>query len=167
MIPFFVRTGDRIISCSEAKWIVSQLQLTLRLWLSLTSFGHPSLKAGSFIPTDAPVASVRNPMHLYTTEVATTLRLYDNRLCDNLSSVIKREHSMKFLGVILDENVTWKEHKKLIENQTAKNIGILYKAKFLKSKLPNKYLLFLYTLLLKLRKHFLVQHQSHKIDETF
>ena len=38
---------------------------------------------------------------------------------------------MKFLGVILDENVTWKEHIKLIENKTAKNIGILYKAKFL------------------------------------
>ena len=51
-------------------------------------------------------------------------------LCIN-QVVIKREHSMKFLGVILDENVTWKEHIKLIENKTAKNIGILYKAKFL------------------------------------
>ena len=39
--------------------------LRLWLWLSLTSFGHPSLKAGSFIPTDAPVASVRNPLHLF------------------------------------------------------------------------------------------------------
>ena len=44
---------------------------------------------------------------------------------------IKRERSMKFLGVILDENITWKEHIKLIENKIAKNIGILYKAKFL------------------------------------
>ena len=52
-------------------------------------------------------------------------------LCIN-QVVIKREHSMKFLGVILDENVrAHKEHIKLIENKTAKNIGILYKAKFL------------------------------------
>ena len=42
---------------------------------------------------------------------------------------IKREESIKFLGVLLDENVTWKEHPKLIENECAKNIGLLYKAK--------------------------------------
>ena len=53
----------------------SQAVMTwLWLCLSLTSLRHPSLKADSFIPTDAPVASVRNPLHLYTTEVATTLR---------------------------------------------------------------------------------------------
>ena len=32
------------------------------------------LEGWLFIPTDAPVASVRNPLNLYTTEVATTLR---------------------------------------------------------------------------------------------
>ena len=54
-----------------------KLNIMFGLWLrlSLTSFRHPSLKAGSFIPTDAPVASVRNPLHLYTTEVATTLEI--------------------------------------------------------------------------------------------
>ena len=35
---------------------------------------YPSLKAGSSILVDTPVTSVRNPRHLYTTEVATTLR---------------------------------------------------------------------------------------------
>ena len=38
---------------------------------------------------------------------------------------IKREESIKFLGVLLDENVTWKEHLKYIENKCAENIGLL------------------------------------------
>ena len=42
---------------------------------------------------------------------------------------IEREHSMKFLGVLLDENITWINHLKLIENKISKNIGILYEVK--------------------------------------
>ena len=38
---------------------------------------------------------------------------------------IKREESIKFLGVLLDENVTWKKHLKYIENKCAKSIGLL------------------------------------------
>ena len=38
---------------------------------------------------------------------------------------------MKFLGVLLDENLTEKEYVKYIENKYAKNIGLLYKAKCL------------------------------------
>ena len=37
---------------------------------------------------------------------------------------IQRSESIKFLGVFLDENLTWKEHIKYIENKIAKNIGI-------------------------------------------
>ena len=33
-----------------------------------------------------------------------------------------------FLGVLLDENLHWKEHIKYIENKIAKNIRLLYKA---------------------------------------
>ena len=40
---------------------------------------------------------------------------------------IKREESVKFLGVLLDENVSWKKHFKYIENKCAKNYGLLYK----------------------------------------
>ena len=36
---------------------------------------------------------------------------------------------MKFLGVILDENINWKDHINMIENKISKNIGLLYKAK--------------------------------------
>ena len=43
---------------------------------------------------------------------------------------IKRTDCIKFLGVLFDENLTWKSHIHLIENKIAKNIGILYKAKY-------------------------------------
>ena len=43
--------------------------------------------------------------------------------------VIKRLSSIKFLGILLDENLSWKEHLKLAENEVAKNIGLIYKAK--------------------------------------
>ena len=47
-------------------------------------------------------------------------------------SEIKREHSLKFLGVIVDENLNWKNHIELLENKIAKNVGVLFKAsKFL------------------------------------
>ena len=42
---------------------------------------------------------------------------------------MQREESIKFLGVLLDEHLTWEEHIKLTENKIAKSIGILYKAR--------------------------------------
>ena len=36
---------------------------------------------------------------------------------------------IKFLGVLLDENLNWKEHIKYTENKIAKNLGLLYKAR--------------------------------------
>ena len=43
---------------------------------------------------------------------------------------IKRTDCIKFLGVLLDENLTWKDHIHLIENKIAKNVGLLYKARY-------------------------------------
>ena len=45
--------------------------------------------------------------------------------------MIKRTNAIKFLGVIVDENLTWKNHISTLENKVSKNIDILYKAKFL------------------------------------
>ena len=45
------------------------------------------------------------------------------------NSIIKRKSSVKFLGVILDENRSCKDHIKTIEKKIAKNIGLLYLAK--------------------------------------
>ena len=42
---------------------------------------------------------------------------------------IKRASYTKFLGVPLDENLSWKEHLKYTENKIAKTIGLMYKAK--------------------------------------
>ena len=39
---------------------------------------------------------------------------------------IQREESIKFLGVLLDQHLTWEEDIKLTENKNTKNIGILY-----------------------------------------
>ena len=44
---------------------------------------------------------------------------------------IKREDPVKFLGVIIDENLTWKNHIEVVENKISKNIGVLYRASHL------------------------------------
>ena len=62
------------------------------------------------------------------------------KLCINKNQ-IQRSKSIKILGLFLDENLTWKDHIKYIENKTAKNIGILYRSK---PYLNNKCLLSLY-----------------------
>ena len=43
--------------------------------------------------------------------------------------VIERQEFIKFLGVLLDENLNWKEYIKYIENKIAKNLRLLYKAR--------------------------------------
>ena len=43
--------------------------------------------------------------------------------------VIERQEFIKFLGVLLDENLNWKEHIKYTENKIAKKLGLLYKAR--------------------------------------
>ena len=44
---------------------------------------------------------------------------------------IKKENSIKFLGVIIDENLTWKNNIEVVENKISKNIGVLYRASHL------------------------------------
>ena len=39
--------------------------------------------------------------------------------------VIERQEFIKFLGVLLDENLNWKEHIKCTENKIVKNLGLL------------------------------------------
>ena len=42
---------------------------------------------------------------------------------------IKRWTSIKFLGVMVDEHLNWKDHINVIENKVSKNLGLLHKAK--------------------------------------
>ena len=47
---------------------------------------------------------------------------------------MERVESKKFLSVLLNENLSWKDHIKYIENKAAKNIGLLYRAKIFLDK---------------------------------
>ena len=42
---------------------------------------------------------------------------------------IKRSSSIKLLGVLVDENLTWIDHITLVENTLSRNLGLLHKAK--------------------------------------
>ena len=43
--------------------------------------------------------------------------------------VIERQEYIKFLGVLLDENLNWKEYIKYTEIKIAKNLVLLYKSR--------------------------------------
>ena len=47
------------------------------------------------------------------------------------NSEIKRENSIKFLGVIVDENLRWKNLIEIVENKISKNIEVFYRASHL------------------------------------
>ena len=41
---------------------------------------------------------------------------------------------MAFLGVLLDENVSWKAHINTAKKRISKNMGLLYKARYIVNK---------------------------------
>lgn len=86
-----------------------------KLSLNVDTF-HPSSKK-RFLPPNLP--------HLYI---------------DNIT--IKRETVTKFLGVHIDENITWKYHIDTICTKISKSIGILYKARGILQKHSLKQLYF-------------------------
>ena len=43
--------------------------------------------------------------------------------------ITARQLSKKFLGVISNENISWKDHIKTVENKFSKYIDTLYRAK--------------------------------------
>ena len=55
-----------------------------------------------------------------------------NLLIENIH--IKREHVAKFLGVFIDENLSWKQHIEILSSKISKSIGILYKSRDVLSK---------------------------------
>ena len=77
---------------------------------------------------------------------------------------IERTNAIKFLGILLDENISWKNHIRSVEKKLAKNIGLLCRAKYLldDSSLKN-YLLFLYPFVFKLCQHSMGKHISNKV----
>ena len=47
---------------------------------------------------------------------------------------LKRKASIKFLGVLVDENLAWKDHINTLENKISKNFGLIFRAKNLLNK---------------------------------
>ena len=87
---------------------------------------------------------------LYINRDKTCYMIFKSRNCriqDNVISIelndlsIKRETSTKFLGVIIDENLNWKEHVNYIALKISKSIGVF---NILKHILPLKILTNLY-----------------------
>ena len=64
--------------------------------------------------------------HKNSTKDDLPLKLPDLKI---VNSVLKMQTSIKFLGIMLDENISWKEHIKTVENKLSKNIGLLCKSK--------------------------------------
>ena len=58
---------------------------------------------------------------------------------------IKRITSIKYLGVSIDEHLTWKEHITLTENKVSKNLGLLYIARRILDSTALKNLYFPFT----------------------
>ena len=54
------------------------------------------------------------------------------------NTLIKRVDRIKFLRLLFDENLAWKNHKNLIENKISKSLGILHRAKFFLSQNSRK-----------------------------
>ena len=42
---------------------------------------------------------------------------------------IKSSSYIKFLGVLVDEHLSWTDHINILENKLSKNLGLLYKSK--------------------------------------
>ena len=57
------------------------------------------------------------------------------------NDVLKQVDNIKFLGVYIDQHLTWKTHVNFIAAKISKSVGLLYKAKYY---LPSKSLLILY-----------------------
>ena len=62
-------------------------------------------------------------------------------LCIDNSEII-RESVIKFLGIFIDENLTWKYHTEHICNKVSKSIGIMYKSRNILCKRLMKQLYF-------------------------
>ena len=54
------------------------------------------------------------------------------------NTLIKRVDHIKFLGVLFNETLSWKNHTNLIENKISKSLGILHRAKFLLNQRSRK-----------------------------
>ena len=65
-----------------------------------------------------------------------------NLLIENIN--VKREYITKFLGVFIDENMSWKQHINKIRSKIYKSIAIFYKSRDVLSKCLKQLYFFVY-----------------------
>ena len=65
------------------------------------------------------------------------------------SNNIERKSSIKFLGVMLDEHISWIDHVRTVENKIAKNIGLLCRVSqfLIEDSLKTVYFLYIHSYL--------------------
>jgi len=77
---------------------------------------------------------------------------------------VERKQVNKFLGILVDENLSWNQHVDYIENKISKNIGILYKTRHIldKKSLTQLYFSFIHSYLThKTKMYRLLKKQKH------
>ena len=52
---------------------------------------------------------------------------------DSIHVALKQETKVKFLGIYIDEGLTWKSHISYICKKISKSVGIMYRFRFLLS----------------------------------
>ena len=72
--------------------------------------------------------------------------------------VIERENNTKFLDVLTDDNISWKQHINDVSTKIQKSIGILYKSREIKITFIKTVAFFIYSLPFELCKNFLGKH---------
>ena len=98
-------------------------------------------------------------------------------MCDSLPSKlptmtfnnieIRRENSIKFLGVIIDENLIWKNHIEVVENKIFKNIGVPLKIYFSFIHIYISYANIVWASTFKTKLQGILKKQKHAARITF
>ena len=86
---------------------------------------------------------------------------------EQLNKINEWVNSIKFLGVILDENINWNRHIELVENKISRNIGILYRALLYLDKeiLKSIYFSFIHSYISYCNS--MAKHIKNKVNQNF
>ena len=132
ILSFIMFADDTNISFSHKN--LPELIATLNSELSNISSWFKCNKLSLYI-------SKTNYMHFQTTHLNPEFQY--NVKIDDLS--LEQKDSTRFLGIIIDKNLSWNQHLSSIYSQIAKGIGILYR---IKNLLPKRTLLSHYNTLI-------------------
>lgn len=84
------------------------------------------------------------------------------------NTAIQRQHVTKFLGVFIDENLSWQHHINIVNSKIAKNIGLLYTSRdfITKNQLKQLYFSFVHPYIVYANISWASTHKT-KLISTF